>query len=109
MNASEHIKYGKELFESLTDAQKLDIFCFVVSNIHQGEIEEKRSYRGVLYNVFNFGPEAYGPAQLSGYLDLHNSIYSLDEIRELLKNFCEINNIEDVENKVSNYMIRQYL
>jgi hypothetical protein len=47
-----------------------------VRRIHKGEVEDRGSYRHVLYSVFGFGPEAYTLAQGAGYLDIHNSIVS---------------------------------
>jgi hypothetical protein len=73
-------------WNSLTKEQQLDAFCAVVARIYQGEILENRSYRGVLYDIFGFGPEAYMPAQLAGYLTIHNELWNLgDRFREARK------------------------
>lgn len=64
----------EEWWNSLTKDQQLDAFCCVVRRIHAGAHVAQGSYRFVLYEVFDFGPEAYIPAQHSGYLDLHNVI-----------------------------------
>ena len=64
-----------KLWESLTDEQKLLMFCKVVKLIHKGDVVEGGSYRYVLYQVCGFGMEAYMPAQLAGYLDIHNLIH----------------------------------
>jgi len=79
----------EEKWNALSKEDQLDYFCAVVKRIHQGEVEEGRSYRGVLYGVFGFGPEAYGLAQMSGYLDLHNLIFSPDYERRLLTKYGE--------------------
>lgn len=39
------------------------------------EFDDPKSYRGILYTEFGFSSEAYGAAQLSGFLNLHNCIY----------------------------------
>ena len=78
-----------EKWNALSKEDQLDYFCAVVKRIHQGDVEEGRSYRGVLYGVFGFGPEAYGLAQMSGYLDLHNLIFSPDYERRLLTKYGE--------------------
>lgn len=85
-------------WNSLSEDNKLKAFCSVVKRIYEGEIEGDRSYRGVLYDVFNFGPEAYAPAQYCGYLEIHNSIlnrpakiFYLEKIKENLINL----NIEE--------------
>jgi len=61
----------------------------VSRRIYKGEIEDKGTYRWVLYDVFGFGPEAYAPAQMAGYLSIHNSIFSSDHEHRLLSKFAE--------------------
>jgi hypothetical protein len=67
-------------WNSLTKDQQLQVFCAVSRRIFKGELEDKGSYRWVLYDVFGFGPEAYAPAQLAGYLAIHNAIFTGDEV-----------------------------
>jgi hypothetical protein len=90
-----------EKWNALSKEDQLDYFCAVVERIHQGDVEEGRSYRGVLYGVFGFGPEAYGIAQMSGYLDIHNLITTPEEERKLLSAFsqyvCRRLNISDTD------------
>ena len=84
LEAAEHEKSLSESFwNGLSSEEQLWAFCAVMRRLHQGELEDKRSYRGVLYSVFNWGPEAYAPAQLSGFLDIHNSIYTSDDLVKL--------------------------
>ena len=61
-------------FNSLSKEEQLLVFCEVVSKLVKSELKDKRSYRGVLYEEFGFGPDAYVKAQVSGFLELHNSI-----------------------------------
>lgn len=61
-------------WNSLDQETKLKIFCAVCTRLYKGELEDKGSYRYILYNVFGFGPEAYSAAQGAGFLALHNSI-----------------------------------
>ena len=79
----------EEYWNSLTKEQQLAAFCAVSRRIHQGELVDQGSYRHVLYNVFGWGPEAYAPAQLAGYLAIHNAIYAPDDERRLLEEFCK--------------------
>lgn len=79
----------EEYWNSLTKEQQLAVFCAVARRIHQGELVDQGSYRHVLYGVFGWGPEAYAPAQLAGYLEIHNSIYAPDHDRRLLEEFCK--------------------
>jgi len=86
MNAMNEIKDEQEAYwDSLTKEEQLKAFCAVARRIHKGEVELRGSYRYVLYNVFGFGPEAYVQAQLAGYLDIHNAIYTGVEIEQVIE------------------------
>jgi len=80
---------SEQYWNSLTKEQQLQAFCAVSRRIYKGEIEDKGTYRWVLYDVFGFGPEAYAPAQMAGYLSIHNSIFSSDHEHRLLSKFAE--------------------
>lgn len=89
-------KDSEEAWNNLDEDTKLHVFCAVSKKIRKGELEDNGSYRYILYDVFGFGPEAYVPAQLSGYLDIHNAIYDskrLVEMAEKIKIFAEENNV----------------
>lgn len=58
----------------LTREQQLIAFCAVVRRLKKGELDDQRSYRGVLYDTFGFGMESYVRALNAGFMDLHNSI-----------------------------------
>lgn len=105
---------SEQKWNALSKQDQLDYFCAVVRRIHKGEIEEGRSYRGILYEVFGFGPESYAQAQLSGYLDIHNFIFSYDNQKELLTEFAEhvkkslVGN-STLDEVVSSFMIKKYV
>ena len=61
-------------WNSLNQETKLKIFCAICTRLYKGELEDKGSYRHILYDVFGFGTEAYSAAQGAGFLALHNSI-----------------------------------
>jgi hypothetical protein len=82
-------KQSEEKWNALSKEDQLDYFCAVSRRIIKGEIEQKGTYRYVLYNVFGFGPEAYMPAQMAGYLSIHNAIYSSEHERKLLEGFLQ--------------------
>lgn len=63
-----------EYWNNLPYEDQLKAFYSVVKRIYQGEIKDKGSYRWVLYDVFNFGPEAYSLGMDCGYMYLHNAI-----------------------------------
>ena len=73
---------SEEYWNSLSKQQQLDCFCAVMRRVYRGDVELRGSYRYVLYDVFGFGPNAYAPAQLSGYLSIHNLIWDAIEAEE---------------------------
>lgn len=81
-------KEADELWDNLPYDDQLKLFCAVSKLIFKGEIEEKGTYRHVLYQTFGFGPDAYVPAQCSGYLSIHNAIYDGERIGEIIEDFC---------------------
>lgn len=97
-------KHSEETWNSLDKEKQLDVFCAVMRRLYKGEIEDKGSYRYVLYNVFEFGPEAYVPAQISGFLSIHNSIMDEGYDSRLLKAFCNQSNIENAEEKINKFI-----
>lgn len=68
----------EEYWASLSTDQQLMAFCAVVRRLTQGELVEQRSYRGILYDVFGFGLEAYSRSQNAGFIELHNAIETDD-------------------------------
>ena len=88
-------KAQEEMWSKLTEEQRLAAFCCVVRRIYEGELVEQRSYRGVLYDTFGFGPEAYTQAQCAGYLAIHNSFMKKEDRIDMLTAFALKNGIED--------------
>lgn len=101
----EHIKEREEAYwTSLTKEQQLCCFNSVCRRIVKGELEDKGSYRYVLYDVFGFGMEAYARAQLAGYLTIHNSIWDNEHEEKLLAAFAKSLGVEYPENKAKNFL-----
>lgn len=66
-------------WEALSTEDQMNAFYSVVSRIVKGDITENKSYRGVLYDTFEFGSESYGLGMDCGYMVLHNSIIPINE------------------------------
>lgn len=72
--ANEYDKECESFWSGLSYENKLKAFYAVTKRIHQGNIVEGRSYRGVLYGIFGFDVDAYTIGMESGYMEIHNSI-----------------------------------
>ena len=81
----EYQKNCDDFWHDLSPEHKLKAFYSVVKRIVQGELQDHTSYRGVLYEVFGFGAESYAVGMMCGFMDLHNSIYTSQDIDRLKK------------------------
>lgn len=70
-------------WNGLTEEEREDAFYAVVKRIYQGDVEEKGSYRWVLYDLFGFDPGMYIRGMDCGYLNLHNIIYDGLEFQKM--------------------------
>lgn len=66
-------------WNSLSYEHKCNAFHAVLSRLSKAELEDKRSYRGVLYDTFGFGPEMYTRGMDCGFMALHGSILNVDD------------------------------
>lgn len=109
-HAKENEQRSENKWNDLSKEDQLDYFCAVVRRIHQGELVDSRSYRGVLYGIFGFGPEAYAKAQEAGFLDLHNQIYAYDYEKRLLGALLRKEGVadEEIEGKVESFLRGEY-
>jgi hypothetical protein len=73
---------AKEYFESLEMNNQLLLFFHITNTIYANYFQDNSSYRGLLYNKFGFGPEAYSLGMDSGMFALHNAISTPDELEE---------------------------
>jgi hypothetical protein len=72
--AARYEKDCDKFWDKLSYEDKLKAFYSVCKRIHKGDVEEERSYRGVLYDVFEFDADAYVIGMECNYMDLHNYI-----------------------------------
>lgn len=73
--AAEYEKQCDQYWDQLPYEDKLMAFYSVCKRIHKGDVKIGTTYRGVLYNVFDFGPDAYSIGMECGYMTLHNLIH----------------------------------
>lgn len=90
-------------YNGLSHEDRLDIFCAIARRLYQGEIESRCTYRYVLYDILGFNPEAYSRAQDAGFFALHNSIMNDEYDEEMLRAFCKLHQIEDVDKKIEEF------
>lgn len=73
--AMDQYEIQSELFwNCLSMDEQIMVFCAVCRRIHKGDVEDKGTYRYVLYDVCEFDESAYAVAQIAGYLNIHNLI-----------------------------------
>jgi ABC-type Fe3+-citrate transport system substrate-binding protein len=77
-------------WKALSQEDRERAFYAVVSRIFQAEIVEKRSYRGVLYDVFGFDAGMYVTGMECGYMTIHNSLVDIDEHYELQRKNAQL-------------------
>jgi hypothetical protein len=94
----------EKTWDSLDDYIKLDVFCYVCRKLYEGELIEKRSYRGMLYDVFGFDMDSYYRGINASFIELHNSIYAREDIIKLLGDFASKHNIQVEEEDIKNFL-----
>lgn len=72
-------------WKNLSEEDKLKAFFSVCKRIYKGDVEDRRSYRGVLYDVFGFGSESYTIGMQCGYMPIHNLISEGIDAKEIMK------------------------
>jgi hypothetical protein len=80
---------SKEYFESLETDNQLLLFFYITNVIFENYFNDNGSYRGLLYDKFGFGPEAYSLGCDSGMFTLHNAISTPDQLEERFKNLIK--------------------
>jgi hypothetical protein len=65
----------EEWWENLPSEDQQKAFYNVCRRIFDGDVMQRRSYRGVLYDVFGWGPEAYVLGMEARYMEIHNLIW----------------------------------
>ena len=78
----QYTKKAKEYYDSLGMDNQLLLFFYITNIIFENYFKDNGSYRGLLYDKFGFGPEAYSLGMDSGMFTLHNSISTPDENEE---------------------------
>jgi len=76
---------SESYWSGLSPEEQLWAVCAIVRRLAKGELDENRSYRGILYDTFGWNAGAYVPAQLAGYMELHNSIYGFDDLAHVFE------------------------
>ena len=72
--ADAYAKESDTWWLNLPYEDRLHAFYSVCKRIYKGDVEERRSYRGVLYDTFGFDYSSYSIGMECGYMGLHNLI-----------------------------------
>jgi len=59
-------------WDNLEYEDKLYAFYSVCKRLYKGDVEEQKSYRGVLYDTFGFDLDSYAIGMDCKYMELHN-------------------------------------
>jgi hypothetical protein len=97
---------AKEYFKSLDMDDQLLVFFHITNVIFENYFNDNGSYRGLLYDKFGFGPEAYSLGCDSGMFTLHNAISTPDQLEERFQNlikFFKLNLSREQMNSARNY------
>lgn len=108
----ESIEHERQLSEgfwkNLSGEEQLWVFCAIMRRLHKGYVEDGgRSYRGILYDVMEWGPEAYASAQCSGFLDIHNCIFTDDDLSEMVMGINKHLGVELDKEQVQDAIIKR--
>jgi hypothetical protein len=87
-------------WNDLSEEDRERAFYSVVKRLVKGELRDRGTYRYVLYDVFGFDASSYMMGMNCGYLQLHNSIYTHEEMRELRDRELAASGIKVVTSKV---------
>lgn len=82
-------------WESLSEENKLKAFCAVISKLSKAELEQNLSYRDILYDAFNFGPESYALGMSYGFFTLHSSIYSNSKLENIFRTILRNSQLDE--------------
>ena len=94
-NAIEEYKQkAKVYFQSLEVENQHLLFFHITNRIFENYFGDGGSYRGLLYDKFDFGPETYGLGMDSGMFTLHNAIHTPDELEERFQKLMKFLNLE---------------
>lgn len=97
-----------KFWEGLSYEDKLNAFCYVTRKLSKAELDEQGSYRYVLYDVFKFEPDSYTRGMDSGYMALHNAIFSTEEEYNFLRGFAKHLGHEVTDNEITDYLYNRY-
>ena len=102
----QYTQKAKEYFQSLEMDNRLLIFFYITNVIFENYFNDNGSYRGLLYDKFGFGPEAYSLGCDSGMFTLHNAISTPDQLEERFQNlvkFFKLDLSKEQINSARNY------
>jgi len=63
-----------DFWESLSQEDKERAFYSVCKRIYDGDVDQRGTYRYVLYNIFGFDKHMYTQGMDCGYMAIHNAI-----------------------------------
>lgn len=93
-------RQANQWYKDLSLRQKQFAFYTVTQKLYHAELVERRSYRGTLYGMFEFGPDMYTRGIDSGFMALHNSIVADSDLDEKYESL-----LDSYDNLIKEYKI----
>lgn len=85
---------AKDFYKSLSYENQMLCFFYVVSCLAEAELDDNGTYRYILYDKMGFGTDSYSMGMDFGLMDLHNSIYTNEELESSLNTLLKFLEIE---------------
>ena len=93
---------AETFWDNLSYEDKCNAFHAVVAKIHKADIEDGRSYRGSIYDVFGFDLDMYTRGMNCGYMTIHNAICNGEEYSNM-RNVTRLEVIDDTGRALVKY------
>jgi hypothetical protein len=88
------------LWNSFSQEDQQRLFYSVIKRLVKGELRDHGTYRYILYDVFGFDSSSYFMGMNCGFMELHNSIYTQEEMRKLRDRELAASGVKVITSKV---------
>lgn len=97
--ADKRDKECEDYWNTLPMEEQEKAFYSVIKRLYKGDVEDKGSYRYVLYDVFGFDFNMYVDGMESGYMTIHNLLFDGRELEAMQR----VNRLEVIDEDGRSY------